>query len=92
MLADLPAVPVVLETRACVWVMKGQTPACLEKLGLEAWLLKIAIVFPVCPEHPLRGLTEDSALSLTATAAWALESGFFFFFFFFGLASWRAGS
>ena len=52
MLADLPTVPVVLETRACVWVMKGQTPAGLEKLGLEAWLLKIAIVFPVCPEHP----------------------------------------
>jgi len=33
MLAHLPTVPVVVETQACVWVMKGQTPVCLEKLG-----------------------------------------------------------
>ena len=32
-LAHLPTVPVVVETQAYVWVMKGQTPVCLEKLG-----------------------------------------------------------
>lgn len=51
MLAHLPTVPVVVETQACVGD-EGADTCVFGEAGLEAWLLKIAVVFPVCSEHP----------------------------------------